>query len=56
MFSGLTMGFVTETGATEYKCIATGNDIQIQYYNDTLSVYNPKEQVNYLNITKYNTF
>ncbi len=57
VFTGLTMGFVTETGATEYKCVSTDDDIQIQYYNDTFSVYNnAKEQVKFLNVTKYKTF
>ena len=42
------MGFVTETGATEYKCVSTGDDIKIQYYNDTSSVYNDEKQVKFL--------
>ena len=57
MFSGLTVGFATETGATEYKCIATDDDIHIQYCNDTsLSVYIDEKEVKFLNVTKYKTF
>ena len=57
MFTGLTVGFATETGATEYKCVLTGDDIQIQYYNDIrLSVYTDEKEVNFLNVTKYRTF
>ncbi len=56
MFSGLTVGFATETGATEYKCVSTDDNIKNRYYNYTFSVYKDEKHVKFLNVTKYKTF